>query len=192
MQRTIPFIAFVLASGLICSPASAVDFKSQIMPILNSKCSKCHSEAKGETKGSFAVDNLSDMKKEVRAGKPEASNLIQIITLPDDDEDVMPPQGKGTRVSPAEVALIKQWIMEGASFEAGGAAPTAAPGGAPAAAPAIATWKNADGSKSIQAIYERMEGDSVVLRMAGNKYVKIPLTNLSPESQAMAKQAAGQ
>lgn len=161
------------------------------MPILNSKCSKCHSEAKGETKGDFAVDNLSQMKKEVRAGKPEASNLVLIITAPDDDDDVMPPKGKGTRVSPAEVALIKQWITEGASFEAGGAAPTAAPGSAPAAAPAIATWTSA-GGKEIQAIYDRMEGDAVVLRMAGNKYVKVPLANLSPESQAMAKQAAGQ
>jgi len=191
MQRSTPLIALVLSAGLLSGPAAAVDFKSQIMPILNNKCSKCHSEAKGETKGSFAVDNLSDMKKEVRAGKPEASNLIQIITLPDDDDDVMPPKGKGTRVSPAEVALIKQWIMEGASFEAGGASP-AAPGGAPAPAPAIATWKNADGTKSIQAIYERMEGDAVVLRMAGNKYVKVPLASLSAESQAMAKQAAGQ
>ncbi len=189
MKRHFSLIAFVSTVGLFSGSAAAVDFKTQIMPILNNKCAKCHSEAKGETKGSFAVDNLSDMKKEVRAGKPEASNLIQIITLPDDDEDVMPPKGKGTRVSPAEVALIKQWITEGASFEAGGGSP-AAPGGA--AAPAIATWKNADGTKSIQAIYERMEGDAVVLRMAGNKYVKVPLANLSPESQAMAKQAAGQ
>jgi hypothetical protein len=187
MQRSLPYLARLLSCGLLSTTAAAVDFKSQIMPILNNKCAKCHSEAKGETKGDFAVDNLEQMKKEVRAGKPEASNLVIIITAPDDDDDLMPPKGKGTRVSGPEVALIKKWIMEGASFEAGGSAPAATG----SAAPAIATWTNADGSKTIQAIYERMEGDSVVLRMAGNKYVKIPLTNLSAESQAMAKQAAG-
>ena len=93
----------------------AVDYTSQIAPILNQKCAECHSVKRNKTKGDFAVDRLDDMKKQVKAGAPQASSLVISITLPDDDEDVMPPKGKN-RVTPAQVNLIKQWIQEGAVY----------------------------------------------------------------------------
>lgn len=191
MKRSTTLTLAALAGGLLSTPAFAVDFNSQIFPILNNKCAKCHSEKKGETKGDFAIDRIADMKQQVKAGSPQASSLIISITAPDDDDDVMPPKGKGPRVSGPEVALIKQWITEGASFEAGGAKP-AAPTGAPAAAAGGAmAWTNTAG-KTLQAEFDRLDGGNVVLKAADGKYYSVPLANLSPESQAQAKKAAGQ
>jgi hypothetical protein len=187
-----PYKIAAALCGFVAAQATAVDFAKQVFPILNSKCAKCHSEKKGETKGVFAIDRMDDMKKQVKAGSPDASSLVNSITLPDDDEDVMPPKGKGTRVSPAEVKLIKQWIMEGASFEAGGAKPAAAPAAPTAAAGGPMTWTNTSGG-SLQGEFQRMEGDAVVIKKASDGvFYKVPLASLSPESQAQAKKAAGQ
>jgi hypothetical protein len=90
-------------------------------------------------------------------------------------------------MTPAEVKVLKDWIQEGASFEAAGAAPTAA---APAAG-AAQTWTNTAG-KSLLALFARLEGDAVVVKTADGTYYTIPLANLSPESQAQAKKAGGQ
>ncbi|MBL9115281.1 MAG: hypothetical protein JNJ83_09780 [Verrucomicrobiaceae bacterium] len=190
MLRLKTLMLSTVLGGVVAVPAHAVDFARQVFPILKSKCGKCHTVGK-EEKGDFAVDRKEDMQKQVKAGSPDASSLIITITLPDDDDDVMPPKGKGTRVSPQEVALIKQWITEGASFEAGGAKP-AAPAPAPATAGGGAgnTWTNTAG-KTLTADFDRMEGDAVVVKGADGTYYKIPLANLSPESQAQAKKAAG-
>lgn len=171
----------------------AVDYTSQIAPILNQKCAECHSVKRNKTKGDFAVDRLDDMKKQVKAGAPQASSLVISITLPDDDEDVMPPKGKN-RVTPAQVNLIKQWIQEGASFTAGGATPPPAPAapttaGAPAAGGEnFTTWTNAAGT-TLEAAFVGMEGaDKVLLKVKATGVThRVPLSSLSPQSQDLAK-----
>jgi mono/diheme cytochrome c family protein len=171
----------------------AVDYASQIAPILNQKCSECHSVKRGKVKGKFAVDRLEDMQKQVKAGAPQASSLVVSITLPDDDEDVMPPKGKN-RVTPAQVNLIKQWIQEGASFTAGGATPPPAPAPTTAGAPAapagenFTTWTNSAGT-TLEAAFAGMEGtDKVLLKVKATGVThRVPLSSLSPESQELAK-----
>ena len=180
-----PSLLVATLCGAFSLQAQAVDFAKQVFPILNSKCSECHSEKKGKTKGDFAIDRKEDIQSNVKAGSPDASSLVITVTLPKDDEDVMPPKGKNM-LTPAEVKVLKDWIQEGASFDAAGAAPTAA---APAAGPAQ-TWTNTAG-KSLLALFDRLEGDAVVVKTADGTYYTIPLANLSPESQAQAKRAAG-
>ena len=192
-----PSLLVATLCGAFSLQAQAVDFAKQVFPILNSKCSECHSEKKGKTKGDFAIDRKEDIQSNVKAGSPDASSLVITVTLPKDDEDVMPPKGKNM-LTPAEVKVLKDWIQEGASFDAAGAAPTAAApaaGAAPtAAAPAAGaaqTWTNTAG-KSLLALFARLEGDAVVVKTADGTYYTIPLANLSPESQAQAKKAGGQ
>ncbi len=189
MQRLSPLTLVTVLGGLLTTHCQAVDFAKQIFPILNSKCSSCHNEKKGKTKGDFAIDRKEDVAKQVKGGSPDASDLLRIITLPESDEDVMPPKGKG-KVSASEVALIKQWITEGASLEAGGAAPAPASAPTPAAGGAQA-WTNTAG-KTLQAEFDRLEGDAVVVKATDGVYYKIPLANLSAASQAQAKKAGGQ
>lgn len=181
MNKPLPLLALALT---LTSSASAVDFARQVMPILNQKCAECHSEAKGKTKGDFAIDRKDDVAKSVKAGSPDASNLVIVVTEPDDSDDVMPPKGKN-RLSANEVATLKAWITEGASFEAGGAAPAA-----PAAGSAQ-NWTNTSG-KSILALFDRLDGDAVVLKTQDGTFYRVPLANLDAASQAQAKAAGGQ
>ncbi|MDB6137291.1 MAG: hypothetical protein JWO94_363 [Verrucomicrobiaceae bacterium] len=183
-------IALVI-SGFAALSASATDFKTQILPILQKKCVDCHSEAK-KVKGKFDINKPESYAENVKAGSPEVSKLFTSITAPDDDEDVMPPKGKNKMTAP-EVALVKAWIAEGASFTPGGAKPAAAAPATAAAAPGggAQSWTNAAG-KAIKAAFDRLEGDAVVLKTADGKYYTVPLIGLSPESQAQAKKAAGQ
>lgn len=174
----------VAVSGLIASQAAAVDFKSQVFPILDRKCSECHSEAK-KVKGKFDITKEGDFSPHIAKGKPDVSGIILSVVAPDDDEDVMPPKGKN-KLSAAEVGILKAWIQEGASFTSGGSAPAAAP-----ATVMAQTWTNTAG-KSIRALFDRLEGDAVVIKTADGTYHTVPLANLSPESQAQAKKAAGQ
>lgn len=180
-------IALVI-SGFAALNAGATDFKTQVLPLLQKKCADCHSEAK-KVKGKFDINKPENYADNVKAGSPDVSKLFTSITAPDDDEDVMPPKGKNKMTAP-EAALIKAWITEGASFTPGGAKPAA--GAPPAAAGAGAqSWSNTAG-KIIQAEFDRLEGDAVVLKTADGTYHTVPLANLSPESQAQAKKAAGQ
>ena len=181
-----------LALGTLAhSQVVAVDYKSQIHPILNQKCAECHSVARDKIKGKFAIDRLEDMQKHVKAGEPAKSTLVYTVTLPDDDEDVMPPKGKN-RLTPAEVTLLKTWITEGASFDGTSpAAPAAAPATTGNTAGQSLSWTNTEG-RVIQASFEGMQGDSVVLKTADGSRHAYPLSKLSAESQAQARKLAGQ
>lgn len=113
------------------TPAAAggVDFTTQIFPILQARCIECHGA--DSQKGKLRLDTPefimkgTDFGAVVTAKSSGESTLFERITLPPDHDDIMPP--KGDPLTPEEVALIKQWIDEGASFE-GWAAPQLAEG----------------------------------------------------------------
>jgi hypothetical protein len=73
-------------------------------------------------KGGLRMDGPSHILKggsggpAVEAGDPDKSLIYQRILLPKNDEDAMPPKGKGTPLTFAQTELIKQWIIEGAKF----------------------------------------------------------------------------
>ena len=68
---------------------SKVDFNSQIKPIFEEHCFKCHGEKK--QKGKLRLDT-NDFHKVIEKLEPEKSKLYELITLPIDDEDIMPPK----------------------------------------------------------------------------------------------------
>ncbi len=94
---------------------AGIDFAKDIKPILDKHCTKCHGEEKD--KGGLALHTRFHAFKEsdsgevtIIAGKPEKSLLYKKITETDED-DIMPPKGA---MSADKIALIKQWIKEGA------------------------------------------------------------------------------
>lgn len=96
----------------------AVDFHREIKPILEANCFSCHQGAK--VKGGLRLDDRAAALKggkadgpAVVAGQPDQSPLHQRITSTDPDE-VMP--AKGERLKPAEIALLRRWIEEGAPW----------------------------------------------------------------------------
>lgn len=183
-------LALFLASA---ASACAVDYKSQVVPILRIKCYECHSVAKGKEKGDVALDTDEKLKAamgpggHIVPGDPGKSTMYLNLKLPDDDDDVMPPKGKN-RLNDAELAIIEGWIKEGANLGAGAAAPATA--AAPAAAPGGAqSWTNSEG-KVIEAVFMGLQGDGVLLKIPSTGVTHIvPLSKLSPESQAQAKAA---
>ena len=182
----------LLALLLTVGTASAVDFKAQIAPIFRNKCFACHSTTK-KVKGKLALDD-DKLPEQIGAGKNiipgEAmkSTMLVNCTLPNDDADVMPPEGKN-RLTDAEIDLMKAWITEGASLTGGGAAPAPAAAATPAAAGGLLKWTSSDG-KIIEAQFMGLEGDGVLLKMPATGVTHIvPLARLSPESQAQAKSA---
>jgi hypothetical protein len=104
------------------SAADKVDFDKQIRPIFSASCYKCHAGSKH--KGDFKLDSLDAIKKGgkdakdkvIVAGDPGKSDLVRRVALPKDDDDVMPPDGKGERLKAEQVELVKAWITEGANF----------------------------------------------------------------------------
>ena len=97
----------------------SVDFVQEIAPIFANHCVKCHGPKKH--KGDFRLDArhfvFDDRYADEQVIVPhdaQASELFWRISLPPNDEDVMPPEGKGEPLLPAQRALIEQWITEGA------------------------------------------------------------------------------
>ena len=86
--------------------------------IFQEKCFKCHAGEKD--KGDYRLDNKTvafeggeSGEKAIVPGNPKASYLFTLISLPHDDDDIMPPDGKG-EMTKAEIKTIEKWIAQGA------------------------------------------------------------------------------
>lgn len=208
LKRSLFYAGVCLAPAL----ASAVDFKRDIAPIFKSKCYSCHSEEAGKEKSGYVFDNLERLAGDIRPsgmidpGNPEESPLMELLTLPVGDKRRMPPKGDG--LTEKEIKLMREWIKEGANLTKKAPAKTSGltpkkdpkepekpvkptkPPEPPAAPPEtgpLEKWTSVDG-KVISAVFVRVEGDAVLLRMNGMPY-RVPLNKLSEESrkQALAK-----
>lgn len=77
------------------------------------RCYKCHRY--DVAKGGIKILHhrlLVAVRKVVVPGRPEDSELFQLVTTSDDD--VRMPPAPAQRLSPAEIATIREWILEGA------------------------------------------------------------------------------
>ena len=101
--------------------AGPVQFNRDVLPILSEHCFKCHGpdERQRETKQRF--DTREGVERAVRKGflvpgKPQESELIERL-LSEDEDEVMPPPGEKHRPSPAELAILRRWIEQGAKWQ---------------------------------------------------------------------------
>ena len=101
--------------------ADKVDFNSQIQPILSENCYTCHGPDETKIEGGLRLDREKDALKGGESGKaivpgdPEKSLILERITH-SDSEELMPPPKKKDALRPEQVALIRQWISEGAPW----------------------------------------------------------------------------
>ena len=111
-------IKYLLAVAVMFPIASqAVDFETEILPILEDNCLDCHGPDK--QKSEFRVDERAIMLKggdsglaALTPGDAAGSYLIEVINGSDPDM-LMPP--KGDPLTAEQVALVEKWIEEGAS-----------------------------------------------------------------------------
>jgi hypothetical protein len=125
------FIACVFTVALLMAApnparaaAPAVDFTRDVRPLLSNRCFRCHGFDPAERKSGLRLDErpaaLAPLKSGKRAlvpGDVAASELIRRVTTPD-EEDRMPPAKSADRLKPAEIALLKRWVAEGAEYRA--------------------------------------------------------------------------
>ena len=121
-----PFLALAL-SQVSQGQADSVhagggpDFVTQIQPILERNCVRCHNADKD--KGSLRLDTYEEMMKggaqaeAVVAGKPEESDLIVRTHLRPIDEGFMPDEGQ--MLTHEELDLLTAWVKTGAKWPKG-------------------------------------------------------------------------
>lgn len=171
-----------------------LDFQAAILPILQTSCFDCHRSAHTDDggrlrrpKGGVALDSKQAILRGKQgrrgnqplftAGKPEQSLIVEVVTLPADDEDHMPPADKKDPLTEAQVKLLKQWIAEGGEFGSWIGAPAAAaadagPGGADPMPRADVLAPLAKGLKPL--------ADDVLQKAAGQKARIEPMADGSP------------
>lgn len=105
-----------------------VEFERDVYPILEANCVACHNLAKSESdlvlESAAAIMKGGASGPAVVPGKPEESLLY--LSAARIEDPVMPPwpnESKALKLTPNQVGLLKQWIVEGA--HAGAAASAA-------------------------------------------------------------------
>lgn len=99
--------------------AREISFANDIQPILDQACLRCHGAQK--PKGGFRLDNRDsalrggDAGPAIVVGDSARSPLIHYVArlVPDME---MPPDGKGTALTPDEVGVLRAWIDQGARW----------------------------------------------------------------------------
>lgn len=124
MKRFVVCFLFISA----CARAD-IDFTTQIWPIFEANCVKCHGpetqKAKLRLDSKEAILEGGAMGAVIEPGKPDASFLLEAINLPPDDDSFMPKEGQP--LSQELRDLLRQWIAEGAPFGEWTAAPATMP-----------------------------------------------------------------
>ena len=104
------------------SKKTGVTYASDIKPILEKSCVKCHGADKQKSK--LRLDSLEaalkggEHGKDIVPGKSEKSPLVFAVSHVGDDEDeFMPPPQEQSKVAPLtkeQIGLLRAWIDQGA------------------------------------------------------------------------------
>lgn len=183
--------------------AEPVSFKKQIAPVLIDHCVSCHGPKKAE--GGWRVDTIERLKTpgdstvaSLTASQPAASELLTRLKSTD-PATRMPFDSEP--LAPETIALVEQWIAEGANFEDADAKqslykvippPThpAAPAKYIAPLPATATVFKPDGQEIVVAGYNEVvvkkTADGALVRRIGNLPQRIYSLAFSPDGTMLA------
>ena len=111
-------LAFCLTEQVSANQTDvALDFETQIRPMLIERCAKCHGATVRKNglrlDAKHAAFKGGDGGSVIVPGKADDSELLRRITT-DDPNEHMPPEGEPLKA--AEIALLKRWIDAGANW----------------------------------------------------------------------------
>lgn len=124
IKLTLGWPAAILLALIPAVPAAAAPlrFNQDIRPILSENCFHCHGQDAAKRKADLRLDTFEGATAALEdgpalvPGKPDASSLLKRMESHDPDE-LMPPADSNRRVTPQQIALVRQWIAEGAAYE---------------------------------------------------------------------------
>ncbi len=95
---------------------AGVYYEPDIRAIIAARCESCHGPSK--QRGGLRLDHYAGLFGDdetlwvVQPFEPGRSEMLRRVSLPEGDDDAMPP--KGDRLNPEQITLIEQWIAQGA------------------------------------------------------------------------------
>ena len=110
-------------SPLFVVAEQKIDFNTQIKSLLSNRCIACHGPDEENREAGLRLDTFEGATRDldgysaIVVGDAKESEIIFRVTLDDDDEELMPPKGKGQRLSDEETALLTEWINQGAKYD---------------------------------------------------------------------------
>lgn len=115
--------AFMAASAATAAAPAKLSFNEHVQPILAENCYACHGADSGSRKARLRLDRAEHAfkpaesgKPAIVAGKPDDSTLVKRIKSTD-AKFVMPPPEAHKTLTPEQVATLRRWISEGATYE---------------------------------------------------------------------------
>ena len=122
-------LALALGAGLLsmgsarATQTRKIDFNRDIRPILTDRCYACHGPDATSKRIRLRLDSeaaaradLGGGRHAVIPGQPAESELVNRVTAADDAMR-MPPVSSGKSLTPAEIALLTEWVRQGAAFQ---------------------------------------------------------------------------
>tara|TARA_E500000178_G_scaffold152845_1_gene152625 strand:+ start:97 stop:2931 length:2835 start_codon:yes stop_codon:yes gene_type:complete len=115
-------IPFLFLTTLLAANVP-IDFNSQIKSLLSNRCIACHGPDEEHREAGLRLDTFAGATRDIdgysaiEPGNPDDSEILFRVTLEDGDEELMPPKGRGERLSEEEVALLTEWIKQGARYD---------------------------------------------------------------------------
>jgi len=109
--------------GVTLAQRPRIDFGADVQPILELNCVRCHTS--GNAKGKFRLDTKGDSFESGGNGpnlvpfQPEKSAVYTSTVLDKDDDNFMPPTGKGDPLTREQTSLLRNWIEQGAPWPDG-------------------------------------------------------------------------
>lgn len=100
--------------------AEAAVFEDLVQPILESRCKSCHNPKK--RKGKLDLMTVAGIEKGGKggaalvSGSSAESEIFKRITLPEDHDDVMPPEGK-KQLTEDQVKILRWWMDSGGHLQ---------------------------------------------------------------------------
>ncbi|MES2595646.1 MAG: DUF1553 domain-containing protein [Verrucomicrobiota bacterium] len=115
-----PVLALLIAFSGTALAAGKLQFNRDIRPILSDKCFHCHGPDSKKREADLRLDVREAAVKDghITPGLPDKSLVLERILSDDPDEAMPPPKSKLGKLTPSEITTLRQWISEGAEYEA--------------------------------------------------------------------------
>ena len=115
--------AWLIWRAATASSSTRLSFNQTIQPILSENCYACHGPDPGARKAGLRLDRAEfafaaheKFGPAIIRGNPDKSPLVRRIESDDPKERMPPPEARHT-LKPEQVALLRQWVKEGAVYE---------------------------------------------------------------------------